>query len=152
MTFNGKYRGKLIFNGERCLLFDQISEVKEASRRSTPRVGMSVNVTVYNTINQSETISYAAKGYSSDISAEGVGLQTDDDMPINEDDYLYFIDFVLENGERFQLNARLARRKVNPDSSLYKYDYGFVFDYTGSEDEKPRLITEMLNDRIAKTF
>jgi c-di-GMP-binding flagellar brake protein YcgR len=143
-SFNAKFVRKAVYNTLEYVVLNQTSLISETSLRSAPRIDISLNIKIYMTEEDYRKDVFIAKGMSLDISANGVGVLSDDEIIAVDGDYRYRVCF--EIGRRsFNLPARLMRRDDRPKLMQYKYKYGMVFDYADIPDERSRLITTMLD-------
>lgn len=143
--FNGRLRGVVKKNNQRYIQLEQISPVKEGTRRSTPRHEILTTVTVYTSKNSHKIGEWLTQGQTLDISLEGLCLLTNTEMPPPDTGVYYHLEFTIGRGERFLLPARLVRVGSSPQTVQYHFDYGFVFDLNHRQEERDRLLTALFN-------
>ncbi|MCL2707618.1 MAG: hypothetical protein FWF03_00730 [Defluviitaleaceae bacterium] len=141
--FNGKLMGKAVREDKPLLIVNQTSEFKQIER-AKPRIEMSVAVKAYTSLSNTGEGEPEAKGVSINISADGLGLLSNDLFEKRDSDHQYALSFALGKLRTFILPSRLQRRREGTQLVQYKYEYGFVFDFTGRENDRSRLITAML--------
>lgn len=59
------------------------------------------------------------------------------------------LEFSLGAKSDFLLPAKLVRKGDCPQTTLYKFDYGFEFDFIRAPEEKERLVMAIFNNKMA---
>jgi c-di-GMP-binding flagellar brake protein YcgR len=149
-TFNAKaMKKKGMYKNKEYFLMNQVSEIKETTRRTMPRIEMSVNVKIFMTEDEYKKDSSAAHGISLDISGDGMGLLSDNVIPPADKEHRYIAVFYLGSAT-FNMKSRLLHRRDSTKILQYKYEYGFIFDYSDMPEERSRLITAMLDYQLRR--
>ena len=144
-SFFGLFAGKIARDNREFILVNRISDVRESNIRAMPRIEISVNARTFIAAGGSIPGALTAQGLTMDISSDGLGMLSDNMIPVSDSDQLYVLEFNLGKKNEFMLVSKLVHRNDRPKIIQFKYLYGFLFDFTTQPDEKMRLITTMLN-------
>jgi hypothetical protein len=150
-AFDAKLHGKLIKDGKQLIMLDQTSEIKESTHRAAPRIELTASVTVFESMDYMQSGYVISQGVSLDISADGLCLLTNQQIAEEEKTKRYILDFSFGK-YRFILPARLIRMSDSAQFIQFKFEYGFIFEYSENSDEKSRLITSMLQYRLQNNY
>ena len=149
-AFTSKIVGQTVHDGQKMLVLTQISEIKETTRRASPRIDMSINVSAFYSDRSNPDKGYTIRGSTIDVSGDGLGMLSDDDMPGGKAGQEFLLTFTLGGYYTFQLPAKVLRINDNPQTTQYKFEYGFLFDFTDISSERSRLITAMLDYQLKR--
>ncbi|MDR1533263.1 MAG: PilZ domain-containing protein [Clostridiales bacterium] len=152
-TFTAKTKSVTAADGKTLVRLTQISPIESLSRRQSPRHELKANLKVYEKFDPNAEGVYDLNNkpalYSGnifDISGEGLCVLTNRSLDLVKGS-VYILrlslitDFTLNKEEHFVFSAKLTRIGNAPQSVQYKFDYGFLFDFTSGKDEKSRLVT-----------
>lgn len=137
-SFQGKLERTLTMYGVRLTEIAAITGIEEKNRRSVPRFRLTADVKLY-VQKEKSAMELICTGQSQDISCDAICLLTNNNIHI-PDNSKFYIEFTLYGCDFFSLPAKLLRKGNSPQSSYYKYDYVFAFDFSHIQDERGRLI------------
>jgi hypothetical protein len=148
--FRGKIAGPAERKNRLLILANQISQIEEISRRGLHRIEIRVPVEIFYSDGRGRS---DAQGVTLDISGDGLGLYSNDEINTADKNQSFSLTFSLGRTESRML-ARLLRQKEMPRGAEhkfeYKFEYGFIFDHRRNPEERPRLITAMLDYQIKR--
>lgn len=146
-TFKGKLRRNVTKNNQRLTQIDQISDIKEGTRRISPRHEILTSVVLYESMENWRQNEPLVQGQTMNISSDGLCLLTNKQIFAQDKEHRYILEFMLTRNDRYLLQARLVRQSENTSSVQYQYDYGFLFDYGDRPAERTRMITSLFKYR-----
>lgn len=147
-TFKGKIKENTVINGHNLTQIDQKTEIIVSTRRTSPRHEIVTSVILYESLQAREANESLATGQILDISNDALCFLSNKSIAVLEPEHIYFLEFFLSKSDRFLLPALLKRRGNSPQSVQFKYDYGFIFDYTDRPDQRTRLITSIFKHKM----
>lgn len=154
-TFTGAAKGVKLDNGIALTLIEQVSGIEATSRREYDRTEMRRDIYVYGLAEDDlnsgnlRKASHRAEFVSDmfDISAGGLCMVSNEYLNSSYEPY-FLLEFSLTAKDNFLLPAKLLRKGSCPQTTLYRYDYGFEFNFTHIPQEKDRLIMAIFNAKL----
>ncbi|MCL1905488.1 MAG: hypothetical protein FWG06_00595, partial [Clostridiales bacterium] len=138
-------------------LIEQIAPIEKVSNREHFREEMRLHVNVYELSPQSlqgepmfkpsKTPVLSCEVF--DISAGGVCLVNNDVFNSPSEPY-FLLEFNLRGKDYFLLPSKLVRKGHCPQTSLFKFDYGFDFIFDQFPDEKHRLSDAIFSAKLER--
>ena len=153
-TFTAKILGKSERNEAllETLDFIAISPFKEEQRRNDFRIQIALKVKIHAYDDDYRKLysgGWLCDSVSDDVSKNGIRLWADHTLP-DELGTMYTLEFSLKTGWIYLVPAKLVRHGRNTATLSYKYDYGFIFDFTHMPDKKEKLLMDILEHKIRK--
>ncbi len=154
-AFKGKAEKAETKNGKYLVMVSQLSPIDVATRRQSPRHEILIQINIYSAtenildpeaLNRPEQFLFTAQLF--DISNEGLCVLTDRNINPDKEKF-YFLEFTLNKTEKFILPARLIRKGDCRQSVQFKYDYGFLFDFSHNPAEKQRLVDSIFSHKLS---
>ena len=153
-TFSGKAKEITLRQGEHLTLIEKTSDIVASSRRQYYRDDIRATANLYGSANSGKgTVlekTTEKPEFSSmllDISAGGFCLGSNELLNSTYEPY-FLVEFTLNNEDLFLLPATLLRKGNCPQTALYRHDYGFMFVYEDVPEEKDRLATAILKNKL----
>ena len=148
-TFNAGFMGTSTVRGRKLLLLIIESTITVSSRRMSPRVELTIPIYLHLRGPDDQGLGeFVFKGQLNDLSNTGLCLLSNEQIRQKPEEIKFTVLFDLTRDDRFILNAILCRKGNSPQSVQFKYDYGFVFEFDETHEERDRLMTAMFKYKL----
>jgi hypothetical protein len=135
-VFRAQYSGLADIDGLKLVRVTAVTEVKETSRRALPRLDIDIPIHIRRRTADGASETY--KGVTADITLNSIRVMCDGEMDVTETPE-FILGFSLGRAD-FDLQAKLLKRKDDPDNTTYLHEYIFLIDYGGDGKAKERLM------------
>ena len=155
-TFHGRVLEKLKFSG--MLMIEQRTELKKINRRTYERDELRLRVRINglpaSMIGESRRHKMDDQpdmtDMTFDVSSGGLCVISNSVLKSEHDPY-YLLEFSLSDRDSFLLPAKLVRRSNYPRARIGKYEYGFQFIFDKYPDDKGRITSAILNNKLSRS-
>jgi len=131
------------------------SPFKEVTQREDLRLSIAFKVRILEHAPHEKSLSlgkFICEGLTFNVSKKGVRIFAD--HPIDAAIETYFtLDFSFApHGSIYYVPAKLMRNQPNTATRSYRYDYGFVFDFSQHPAEQEKLMTEIFELKLRGVY